>query len=156
MLRHMSRAWENAAVKPLLVVFLFLLYWLSAFFDAVQRVLWSVIHLLYAVLLYLYTFWRVDMAVPVRKTPGPRQAVFSVSKPLKLADVKTMQHAFSGNEAGTSQRGWMGRVTVNDVLCSIMADVVGQAIERVDGKSDKPSFRQRLKRFLPMPVGFFM
>lgn len=102
------------------------------------------------------TIWRIDTVVPVR--PGPRESVFTVSKPLKLSDVKTMQRAFSGSTPGKSQSGTLGHdhATVNDVLCAIMADVISQAIRRKKEPDMLRWAKAAMERFYPMPIAFFM
>lgn len=154
MLRHFQKPWENRYSRPLVKGFLFLVYWFAAGVDALQRIVWSLVHIFYMLWFYLSTIWRIEMIVPVRT--GKREAVFALSKPQKLADVKTIQHAFSGNEPGDSQRGWKGHITINDVLCAIMADVVSVAIERRRYTYPSGPVVRWFNRFLPMPIGFFM
>lgn len=89
---------------------LFSLYWLAATLDCLQRLLWTIVHILYGIFFFISTCWRIEMVVPI--VPGEREKVFSLSKPVDLADVKTIQRAFSGNKPGPSQRGLLGHVTV--------------------------------------------
>jgi hypothetical protein len=154
MLRHFQQPWETPSLRPLVKAFLFLVYWGAAAIDALQRILWSLVHVFYMLWFYLSTIWRIEMIVPVQ--PGKREAVFGLSKPQKLSDVKIIQHAFSGSEPGDSQRGWQGHVTVNDVLCAIIADVVSAAIDRRRATHPSGPVIRWFNKVLPMPIGFFM
>lgn len=113
-LRHWTSAWKRPTTRPFIQVTLFLLYWGAASIDTVQRILWSAIHLVYALWFFLTTFWRIELVVPTRS--GPRERVFCLSETVPLSDVKTMQKAFSGNRPGKSQRGILGHVTVGCIL----------------------------------------
>lgn len=124
--------------------------------NCAVRLLWSFLHLFYMAYFLAITTWRIDTVVPVRS--GPREVAFTTSKGLKLSDVKTMQRAFSGSIPGKSQSGTLGHdhVTVNDVLCAIMADVVSLAIQRKK-ESGLLQWAKSVVGFLyPMPVAFFM
>lgn len=111
----------------------------------------------------LITLWRIDTVVPASylsssSSSSPREVIFTTSKTLKLSDVKTMQKAFSGSRPGKSQSGTLGHdhVTVNDVLCAIMADVISLAIRR----KREPDLLYYVKKvtevFVPMPIAFFV
>lgn len=116
-LRHLTPAWNQPVTKPLVQILLFSVYWLSAWYDMVDRVRWSIYHLLYGVFFAVSTIWRIDLSVPSAKVGEDgekREKVFALSKPVKLSDVKTIQRAFSGNKPGRSQRGYvLGHVTVS-------------------------------------------
>lgn len=154
LLRSVDPLWQNPLLRPFVAMMLFTLYWTLAGFDAILRIGWSVVHLLYSAFFYISTIWRIDMVVPV--VDGERRAVFSLSEPLKLSDVKTIQKAFSGNRPGKSQRGFLGHVTINDVLCSIMADVVSMAIARRQPVGWNDKLKRWYGRFNPMPIALFI
>lgn len=153
-LRHLEPAWEQDALRPFVQVLLFLLYWAAASSDAITRLAWSLIQIPYAAFFAMYTIWRIEMVVPIKA--GSRKSVFCLSKPVKLSDVKVIQRAFSGNRPGPSQSGYKGHVTVNDVLCSIMADVISGAIERRQRREGVSLLRRITSKILPMPIPFFM
>lgn len=108
--RPWTSAWNRPSTKPFIQAALFLIYWGSASIDLVQRILWSAIHLVYALWFFLTTFWRIELVVPTQS--GPRERVFCLSDTVPLSDVKTIQKAFSGNRPGKSPRGILGHVTV--------------------------------------------
>ena len=162
MLRQFDDWHESATIRPFIRDGLFFLYWTSCTLEFAERVLYSGIHLLYTLFFYVSTIWRIELIIPTPKgsksLKGPRrEAVFALSRPVPLKDVKTIQRAFSGNKPGRAQQGYMGHVTVNDVLCSIMADCVSRAIERKPRATDLWSNVKRASAtILPMPIAFFM
>lgn len=81
-----------------------------------------------------------------------------------MEDIKLCQRAFSGTYPGSAVkemkaggRSKVGHVTLNDLICSVMADVLGE--ERrympLDG-TGWGRVKRMLKRYLPSPIGFFM
>ena len=114
--------------------------------------------------LFLVTCWRVDMLTTPQ--PGPRvlDREFSSSKTVRIDDIKLCQRAFSGTYPGSAVkemkaggRSKVGHVTLNDLICSIMADVLGE--ERRYMPRDESTWgriKVALKRYLPSPIGFFM
>lgn len=155
-LRHLRPFWDMPLLRPILGLVLFSLYWAMELGNCIVRLLWSFLHFFYVAYFIGTTIWRIDTVVPVR--PGPREAVFTTSKSLKLSDVKTMQRAFSGSTPGKSQSGTLGHdhVTVNDVLCAIMADVISLAIRRKKEPDMLRWAKAAIEPFYPMPVAFFM
>ena len=155
-LRHLRPLWEVSWLRPILGLMLFSLYWAIEIGDCVVRLLWSFLHFFYMAYFLAITIWRIDTVVPVR--PGPREVAFTTSKGLKLSDVKTMQRAFSGSTPGKSQSGALGHdhVTVNDVLCAIMADVISLAIQRKKESGLLQKAKAVAGFLYPMPVAFFM
>ena len=153
-LRHLDQAYEQPALRLPVQLGLFTIYWLVAAVEAYQRVWYSAVHLFYGVFGYLLTFWRIDMVVP--PGTGPRESIYALSQPFPISEVKTIQRAFSGSSPGPSQKGLLGHVTLNDVLCSVMADVVAQAIDRIPKGGLWHRFKQAFNRVVPMPVTFFV
>lgn len=143
-------------MKPLFTLMLFTAYWTLELGDCAVRLLWTFLHFFYLLYYFSITLWRIDTVVPAR--PGPRKVVFAVSKALKLSDVKTMQRAFSGSRPGKSQSGTLGHdhVTVNDVLCAIMADVISMAIRRKKEPDLLYWLKAVMEPIMPMPIAFFM
>lgn len=148
--------WNIQFFRPFLQLCLLFAYWLFYAGDTAMRLFWSGLHIIYQLYYLFITFWRIETIVPVR--PGPRQAIFAVSKPLKLSDVKTMQRAFSGSRPGPSQSGSLGHehVTVNDLLCAIISDVISAAIRRNTEQGRLQMLKAVAGAILPMPVAFFM
>lgn len=155
-LRHLRPLWDMAIFKPLLGLLLFAAYWITEIGDCAVRLLWTFLHFFYMLYYLSNTLWRIDTVVPAR--PGARKVVFAVSKPLKLSDVKTMQRAFSGSTPGKSQSGTLGHdhVTVNDVLCAIMSDVISLAIHRKKEPDLLYWVKAAAELVFPMPIAFFM
>lgn len=155
-LRHLRPIWDISLFRPILSFWLFALYWTLAISDCMVRLLWTALHTFYLFYFIPSTIWRIETVVPIR--PGPRKAVFAMSKPLKMSDVKTIQKSFSGSKPGISQTESLGHAhaTVNDVLCAIMADVISLAVNR---KKEPDSLRwlKSVANFIsPLPVIFFM
>lgn len=153
-LRHLNQFHGRRATRLPVQVLLFGLYWTIAAVEAYQRCFYSIVHLFYGIFGYLLTFWRIDMVVP--RSDSPRESVYALSQPLPISEVKTIQQAFSGNTPGHSQSGFLGHVTLNDVLCSVMADVIAQAIDRVPKDGSWNRIKQVCGHFIPMPITFFM
>lgn len=153
-LRHLDRAFATPGLRLPVQLVLALLYWSMAMVEANQRIVYSVVHLFYGVFGYLLTFWRIDMVVP--PGTGPRESIYAISQPFPIAEAKTIQRAFSGNNPGPNQKGLLGHVTLNDVLCSVMADVIAQAIERTPKRGWWHAIKQTFNKVVPMPVTFFM
>lgn len=153
-LRHLNWAFEQRWLKPFVQLFLFSLYWLAAFEECIERSFWSIVHFFYTLAFFVATAWRIEMVVPVKS--GPREAVWALSKPVELSDVKTIQHAFSGDRPGRNVKGDLGHVTVNDVLCSIMADVIAAAIKRNPPRGVWANLKAGCGKVLPVPIAMFM
>jgi hypothetical protein len=155
-LRHLRPLWDISLLQPIFSIWFFALYWALAIGDCMVRLLWTFLHAFYLFYFIPSTLWRMETIVPVR--PGPRQALFAMSKPLKMTDVKTIQRSFSGSVPGVSQSESLGHAhaTVNDVLCAIMADVISLAINRKKEPDPLRWVKSMVNVFFPMPVTFFM
>lgn len=155
-LRHLTPLWINSFTKPLLQLLLLSLYWSLEIADWAVRLIWTGAHFLYTLFFMSATIWRMDTVVPVRQVK--REQVFAMSKPLKLSDVKSIQRGFSGTQPGPSQSDVLGHghVTVNDVLCAIMADVVSLAIQRNPEQGRLRWLKVLVAKVAPPPVSFFM
>ena len=167
-LRPLDRYSSNPLAAPLLHIFLALLFWFTYIFQTLISVFLSTYQALRMVSTALFTFWRVEMVTvdqPRKRTP---QREFSSSKTFSLQDVKLCQQAFSGPRPGYAVAGVpkdqrrnvkskVGHVTLNDVVCAIMADVIGNVV------ASKPAptttwgkARHIVNQVLPAPMGFFM
>ena len=90
---------------------------------------------------------------------------FSRSKTVSMEDIRLCQQAFSGKFPGSAVkepggRSKVGHVTVNDVICAVMADVCGEEVKRrVAAEEEKGMWvyaKSFLRQVLPSPIGFFM
>ncbi|KAH9910958.1 uncharacterized protein B0H18DRAFT_1065113, partial [Fomitopsis serialis] len=104
--------------------------------------------------------------------PGPRvtEREFASSRVFSIKDIKLCQQAFSGAKPGRAvaglpkeQRGKAraktGHVTLNDVVCAVMADVLGKEIaSRPADQLNGPWgwMKRKLRTVLPSPIGFFI
>ena len=117
---------------------------------------------------FLATFWRQRYVTA--SYPGPRkyEKEFSVSKSFSLSDVKIVSKAFSGVQPGTLldkvqggkrySRPLIGtHLTVNDIICTVIADVINDELER---QAHQPGFLNQIRRLshkiLPSPIGIMI
>ena len=159
---------SNFLLAPFFHVFLTLLYWFTYVGSSVFSLFWSTYQGLRMVAYLLFTFWRVEMVTADQ--PGKRtlQREYSSSRVFSLQDVKACQQAFSGPRPGSAVAGVpkdqrrnvrsrKGHVTLNDVICAVMADVLGEVIaSKPPPTTVRGKIRRTVNRFLPAPMGFFM
>ncbi|KAI1785169.1 wax ester synthase-like acyl-CoA acyltransferase domain-containing protein [Ganoderma leucocontextum] len=158
---------SNYLLAPFLQLFLTLLYWLFFVARSVFSLSWSTYQGLRMVAYLLFTWWRVEMVTadqPSKRTPHRE---FSSSRVFSLQDVKACQQAFSGPRPGyavagvpkhqRNVRSRKGHVTLNDVICAVMADVLGDVIaSKPEPRTAWGKFRRTVNKFLPAPMGFFI
>ncbi|KAI0644284.1 wax ester synthase-like acyl-CoA acyltransferase domain-containing protein [Trametes meyenii] len=167
-LQPFDRLASNDLAAPFIRLFLTVVFWLSFVFSSLISVFWSTYQALRMVFLVLFTFWRIEMVVdeqPDGRTPNRE---FSTSRVFSLQDVKLCQQAFSGPRPGfavvgvpkdqrKNARAKKGHVTLNDVVCSVMVDVLGKEIA---SKSEPSSIwgkvTRSLNKVLPSPIPFFV
>ncbi|KAI0929578.1 hypothetical protein AcV7_005072 [Taiwanofungus camphoratus] len=161
---------ENVLTAPLLEFFLFALFWLAYATSTIISLFWSTYQAAHQAILFLLTWWRVDMLSGYQ--PGPRvsEREFSSSRTFSMADVRACQQAFSGAEPGSAiagvpraerdkARNKAGHVTLNDVVCAVMADVLAREIAQKPGNQLKGPWtriKRWLRKYLPSPIGFFI
>ena len=120
----------------------------------------STYHLFRDSVLYLLTSWRVDMLTAPQPGERTRQREYASSISLSMEDVRKCQRAFSGSFPGSENGRRTDRkkhVTVNDVVCSVMADVLGEELStKAENASSWARIRRRLRLILPSPIAFFM
>lgn len=153
---------------PLLHIFLALLFWFTYILQTLVSLFWSTYQAIRMVSTALLTFWRMEMVTadqPSRRTPHRE---FSSSKSFSLQDVKLCQQAFSGPRPGyavagvpkdqrRNVRSKVGHVTLNDVVCAIMADVLGNIVaSKPEPTTTWGKVRRTVNKVLPTPLGFFM
>ncbi|OBZ65245.1 putative importin subunit beta-4 [Grifola frondosa] len=158
----------NALASPLLRLFLATFFWIAFTLSSLTSFFWSTYQVLHLAIMFLITCWRVEMLTGYQ--PGRRvtKREFSSSKTFSLQDVKLCQLAFSGPRAGSAVAGLppdkrliarskVGHITLNDVVCSVMADVIGKEIAaKPSDDAPRGRFRRYLDRILPLPIGFFI
>ncbi|KAI0372646.1 hypothetical protein BV20DRAFT_1034364 [Pilatotrama ljubarskyi] len=150
-------------------LFLSLVFWLTLVGSSLVSVFWSTYQALRMVLFVLFTFWRIEMVVDEHPHEARSKArEFSSSRVFSLQDVKLCQQAFSGPRPGyavagvpkeqrKNARSKVGHVTLNDVVCSVMADVLAQEIaSKPEPRSVWGKFRRSVNSVLPSPIPFFI
>lgn len=167
-LKPLDRYSSDHPAAPLVHLFLGIVFWLMMVYSNLVSVFWSSYQALRLAAFFLFTFWRIEMVVdgqPGRRTED-REA--SSSKVFSMQDVKLCQQAFSGRRPGAAVAGVpkdqrknvrskTKHVTLNDVVCSIMVDVLAAEIEAKPApRSTWGKFKRSVNRILPSPVPFFM
>lgn len=138
----------------LVQIMMFVLFWVAALvqfvldlFNAVgQSVSFSVHYLLYS--------WRPLTLTSEYAGERVKEREFSTSDRVSIADVKKIQRAFSGpvpggwidRALGRKERSWFGHLTLNDILCSVIADVLSDERDHQE-LVPAPTFKVRFQRF---------
>ena len=131
----------NHPASPIIHTFLALLFWVMTIVQALISHVWSTYQAIRMVAFFLFTFWRVDMVCAEQPQGRTRRREFSSSRVFSMQDVKLCQQAFSGPRPGyavagvpkdqrRNVRSKVGHVTLNDVVCAVMADVLASAVDR--------------------------
>ena len=153
---------------PLIHLFLALLFWMMSVLQACRSHIWSTYQALRMIAFFLFTFWRVEMVTPEQPHGRTPSREFSSSRVFRMQDVKLVQQAFSGPRPGCAVAGVpkeqrrtvrskKGHVTLNDVVCSVMADVLGNIVAtKPEPSTPIGTFRRAVNKVLPNPMGFFM
>ncbi|SNX87196.1 uncharacterized protein MEPE_05906 [Melanopsichium pennsylvanicum] len=117
---------------------------------------------------FLATFWRQRYVTASYQGERKHEKEFSVSKSFSLGDVKIVSKAFSGVQPGTIldrvqggkrySRPLIGtHLTVNDIICTVIADVINDELER---RVHQPGFFNQIRRLshkiLPSPIGIMI
>ncbi|KAI0703948.1 wax ester synthase-like acyl-CoA acyltransferase domain-containing protein [Earliella scabrosa] len=159
---------KNHPFAPLIHVLLALLFWLMSTLQTVVSLFWSTYQALRMVAVFLFTFWRVEMVCADQTGKRTPYREFSSSKMFSLQDVKLCQQAFSGPRPGYAVAGVpkdkrrnvrsnVGHVTLNDVVCAVMADVLGEVVaSKPQPTTSWGKFRRVVNSVLPAPMGFFI
>ncbi|PRP84117.1 hypothetical protein PROFUN_04108 [Planoprotostelium fungivorum] len=128
---------------------------------------WSVIQAVQSVAFWFFTFWRVTTVTPHYSGERVKEREFSTSTPFAMKDIKLLQKAFSGVRPGSifdhirgqkrHDRDWYRHVTLNDVVCAVISDVIAQEIaEKKPDPGIYNAFVRSVNRYLPNPVGIFI
>ncbi|KAH9925735.1 wax ester synthase-like acyl-CoA acyltransferase domain-containing protein [Fomitopsis serialis] len=155
---------------PLLELVMACTFWFVYAGSMFVGLFWSVYQAAHLAALFPLTFWRVDRLTGPQ--PGPRvtEREFASSRVFSIKDVKLCQQAFSGAKPGSAvaglpkeQRGKTraktGHVTLNDVVCAVMADVLGKEIasrptDQMNGLWKR--MKRKLRALLPSPIAFLI
>ncbi|TBU30100.1 wax ester synthase-like acyl-CoA acyltransferase domain-containing protein [Dichomitus squalens] len=159
---------SDERVAPFLQFLLGLLFWLIVVAKNIFSLFWSTFQGLRMIAFFLFTFWRVEMITadqPGKRTPHRE---FSSTRIFSLQDVKVCQQAFSGPRPGyavagvpkdqrRNVRSKKRHVTLNDVVCAVMADVLGDIIaSKPEPRTAWGKVRRTVNKYLPSPMGFFI
>ncbi|KAH8079407.1 wax ester synthase-like acyl-CoA acyltransferase domain-containing protein [Cristinia sonorae] len=159
---------HHVFLAPLIHLSLLSLFWTAYAWTFGFSLVLSAYQASIQMLMFALTCWRVDMLTgsqaPYTST-RVKSREFSRSKTVSLDDVRLCQQAFSGKWPGSAVnepggRSKVGHVTVNDVMCAVVADVCGEEVERRIRREKEPGIRgtvkAALRRVLPSPIGFFI
>lgn len=169
-LRPLDRLADNPYTAPLVALLVACMFWWTYAVAALVTLYWSVYQAIHQIALFVLTCWRVDMLTGPQPGPRVEEREFASSRVFSIKDVKLCQQAFSGAKPGSAVAGILkekrdaarakaGHVTLNDVICSVMADVLGKEVaSRPMGQLNGPweCIKRTLKTVLPSPIGFFM
>lgn len=159
---------SNVLTAPLLEFGLAFMFWCAYTVSTVISLFWSTWQLVHQAALFLLTCWRVEMLTAYQ--PGPRvtEREFSSSRRFTIEDVKLCQQAFSGPRPGFAIKGVpkekrmqarskVGHVTLNDMVCAVVVDVLAKEIEgKAKERGPWGRAKEWLTKVLPSPIGFFM
>jgi len=169
-LQRLDSLATNPWTAPLLEFMMACTFWYVYAVSTFVGLFWSAYQAVHQTALFLLTCWRVDMLTGPQ--PGPRVAEreFASSRVFSIKDVRLCQQAFSGAKPGSAVTGVpkeqrakvrvkTGHVTLNDVVCAVMADVLGKEIasrpaDQLNGPWER--MKRKLRTVLPSPIGFFI
>ncbi|TFY64776.1 hypothetical protein EVJ58_g2398 [Rhodofomes roseus] len=160
----------NPYTAPLVEILLACAFWSAYALSTFVGLFWSVYQAVHQTALFLLTCWRVDMLTGPQPGPRVKEREFASSRVFSIKDIKLCQQAFSGAKPGSAVAGVpkeqrekvrakVGHVTLNDVVCAVMADVLGKEIaakpvDQLNGPWERT--KRKLKTVLPSPIGFFI
>ncbi|KAH9925720.1 wax ester synthase-like acyl-CoA acyltransferase domain-containing protein [Fomitopsis serialis] len=173
-LRPLDLLATNTWTAPLLELIMACAFWFVYAVSTFVGLFWSVYQAAHQIALSPFracSGWRVGMlTVP---QPGPRvtEREFASSRVFSIKDVKLCQQAFSGAKPGSAVAGVpkeqrekartkTGHVTLNDVVCAVMADVLGKEIASRPANQLNGLWEQKKRRLRTVPpsprIGFFI
>lgn len=137
----------HKSLKPLdkwqktlpLQLFMFVLFWTFFLLSSLVEAVYSLFQAFYMTAMFLLTAWRSPRATAHHYGPRPAEKEYATSKALPMSDVKLIQKAFSGGapgslrqklQGGPKSHTVFGHLTLNDVLCTCIADVIGAELHR--------------------------
>lgn len=155
---------SRVLIAPLIQILLLWLFWATYASSFTISLFLSFYHAAIQLTTFLLTFWRSETLTSPQPGCRVREREYSSSKVVSIDDVRLCQQAFSGTSPGSAVRkeqggrSKVGHVTINDVMCSVMADVLGEEIasKPEDTMSLSRIRKTLLDKFLPSPIGFLM
>ncbi|KIJ55141.1 hypothetical protein M422DRAFT_23789 [Sphaerobolus stellatus SS14] len=166
-LRKLDGFTEHRVTAPLMQLFMILFYWIASLFLAITSFFRSTYQGFHQAFFFLLTSWRAEKVTVDYPGTRVKEREYSNSKTFSMVDVRLCQQAFSGARPGgffskleqstPISYGRAAHVTLNDVICSVMADIVGEELEAKEERGmGLRGWRKTLKRVLPSPIGFFI
>ena len=169
-LRPLDPLADNPYTAPIVALLVACMFWWTYAAATIVGLYWSIYQAVHQVALFVLTCWRVDMLTGPQPGPRVREREFASSRVFSIKDVKLCQQAFSGAHPGSAvagvpkekretARAKAGHVTLNDVVCAVMVDVIGKETaskpaDQLNGPWER--IKRKLKTVLPSPIGFFM
>ncbi|KAI0079247.1 hypothetical protein K474DRAFT_1592391 [Panus rudis PR-1116 ss-1] len=158
---------DNVMIAPLIQLCLASLFWITYAVSFGISLFISVYQGFIQVVLFLLTCWRVEMLTAPQHGPRVHDREFSSSRTVTLDDIRLCQKAFSGPYPGSEVKGSktgqvsakskIGHVTLNDLICSVMVDVLAEELATREKEiSPWGITKEFLKKILPSPIGFFI
>lgn len=147
---------------------LFFAFWTFMIISGYIELLFSSFQASYMAVMFLLTFWRCPQVT--QYYPGPRTLgkQYAISESFPISDVKTIQKAFSGVRQGSwleviqpnrVNHTILRHLTLNDVLCTILADIIGNDLRHPPLNYTSVASQGLWQRFvalshkvLPLPV----
>lgn len=154
---------SRVLIAPLIQLILVSLFWVTYMSTFTISFFLGVYHAAIQLTTFMFTFWRSETLTAPQ--PGIRvcEREYSNSKVVSLDDIRLCQQAFSGMYPGSAVlkekegRSKVGHVTINDVMCAVMVDVLAEEIDsKPQGTSLSRLTKAILDKFLPSPIGFLM
>lgn len=133
--------WSN--LLPVQVL-LFMAFWVFYVASTFIELIYSSYQGVYMGVMYLLTFWRTPKVTASYPGPRVKEKEFATTQSFPISDVKKIQKAFSGVKPGSwaeplqggrKNHVMFGHLTLNDVLCTVIADVIGYELHH-------PSFQR--------------
>lgn len=136
-------AWQKT---PPLQVVMFVLFWTFFVISTIVEIFFSAYQGLYMGVMYVLTFWRMPKATV--DYPGPRvvEKEYATTDTVPMSDVKKIQTAFSGGrigswreivQGGRRNHTIFGHLTLNDILCTVISDVIGAELRHPPPRTTK-------------------
>ncbi|CAO1613686.1 unnamed protein product [Sympodiomycopsis kandeliae] len=154
-------AWHHLLPVQLL---LFVAFWIFYVTSSFVEFFYSTYQAFYTGMMYLLTFWRIPKVTAPYSGPRVLEKEFATTESFDISDVKKIQKAFSGVrpgswaeplQGGRKSHVLFGHLTLNDVLCTVIADVIGYELHHPSFKSPNTITSRLVKwshNVLPRPV----
>ncbi|KAH9926280.1 wax ester synthase-like acyl-CoA acyltransferase domain-containing protein [Epithele typhae] len=166
----------SAIFGPFIHLFLAILFWLTSVWQAIlSSQIWSNYEAARTIIFFLLTFWRTEKLYPEFPSgyshssgSNTHKREYAGSRIFSLQDIKAIQQAFSGPRPGAAVAGvprerrqnavrGKGHVTLNDVICAVMADVVaGMVADKPEPSSVLGRVRRAVNRIFPPRLSFMI